>query len=41
MQEINCTLNLEKDGNTVMFLIIEKARENIFNFSEKTTKVNF
>lgn len=41
MQEINCTLNLEKDGNTVMFLIIEKARETIFNFSEKTTKVNF
>lgn len=41
MQEINCTLNLEKDGNKAIFLIIEKARETIFNFSQKITKVNF
>ena len=30
-QQINFTENLERDGNTVMFAIIEEAKETVFS----------
>ena len=34
MQKVDFTGNLEWDGNTIFFFIIEEAKENILNFSE-------
>ena len=39
MQQINFTENLERDGNTQMFFIIEEAKETALDFSKGTVKV--
>ena len=39
IQQINFTANLEREGNTSMFFIIEKAKETVFEFSQGTIKV--
>ena len=39
IQQINFTANLDRDGNTAMFFIIEEAKENILDFSQGTVKV--
>ena len=39
IQQINFTDNLEREGNTTMFFIIEKAKETNFEFSQGTIKV--
>ena len=38
IQQINFTANLDRDGNTTMFFIIEKAKKNSFEFSQRTVK---
>ena len=38
-QEINLTGNLERDGNTMIFFIIEEVKEIILGFSQGTLKV--
>ena len=35
----NFTGNLERDGNTQMFFIIEEAKGTVLGFSKKTMKV--
>ena len=37
--QINFASDLEREGNTTMFLIIEKAKETVFEFSQGTVKV--
>ena len=39
MQQISVTINLDRNGNRVMFFIIEEAKETMLNFSERTAKV--
>ena len=39
IQQINFTANLDKDGNTTMFFIIEEAKEIVLDFSQGTVKV--
>ena len=39
IQQINFTANLDREGNTKMFFIIEKAKETVFEFSQGTVKV--
>ena len=39
IQQINCTANLDRAGNTTIFFIIEEAKETIFEFSQGTVKV--
>ena len=39
IQQINFTANLDRDGNTTMFFIIEGAKETVFEFSQGTVKV--
>ena len=39
IQQINFRANLDRDGNTTMFFIIEEAKETIFEFSQRTVKV--
>ena len=39
MQQINFTGNLEKEGCTTMFFIIEKPKETGLDFSRGTIKV--
>ena len=39
IQQINFTANLEQEGNTTMFFIIEEAKETILDFSQGTIKV--
>ena len=34
IQQINFTANLDRAGNTTMFLIIEEAKETVFEFSQ-------
>ena len=38
IQQINFTVNLDRDGNTTMFFIIEEAKETVLNFSQGTVK---
>ena len=38
-QQISFTGNLERDGNTQMFFIIEKAKETVLDFSKVTVNV--
>ena len=33
------TANLDRDGNTTMFFIIEEAEETVLDFSQGTVKV--
>ena len=39
IQQINCTANLDREGNTTMFFIIEEAKETVFEFLQGTVKV--
>ena len=39
MQQINFTANLDRAGNTAMFVIIEEAKETILDFPKGTVKV--
>ena len=39
IQQINFTENLDNDGNTTIFFIIEEAKDTILNFSQGTVKV--
>ena len=39
IQQINFTANLDQNGNTAMFFIIEEAKETILDFSQRTVKV--
>ena len=39
IQQINFTANLDRDGNTTIFFIIEQEKEIIFEFSQGTVKV--
>ena len=38
IQQINLTANLDREGNTTMFFIIEEATEDILDFSQGTVK---
>ena len=33
IQQINFTANLDRDGNTTMFFIIEEAKETVFKYN--------
>ena len=39
IQQINVTTNLDRAGNTIMFIIIEEAKETVSDFSQGTVKV--
>ena len=39
IQQINFTANLDKEGNTTMFFIIEEAKGTVLDFSQETVKV--
>ena len=39
IQQINFTANLDRNGNTTMFFIIEEAKETVWDFSQGTVKV--
>ena len=39
IQQINFTANLDRDGNTGFYFILEEAKETIFEFSQGTVKV--
>ena len=39
IQQTYLTTNLDRVGNTIMFFIIEKARETVLDFSHETVKV--
>ena len=40
IQQINFTANLDRDGNTRMFFIIEEAKETVLGFSQGTVKIS-
>ena len=39
IQQISFTANLDRAGNTIMFFIIEEAKETVLDFSQGTVKV--
>ena len=39
IQQISSTANLNRAGNTIMFFIIEEAKETVLDFSQGTVKV--
>ena len=39
IQQINFTANLEQAGDTIIFFIIEEAKENFLDFSQGTVRV--
>ena len=39
IQQINFAANLDRDGNTTIFFVIEQAKETIFEFSQGTVKI--
>ena len=39
IQQINFAANLDRDGNTTIFFVIEQAKETIFEFSQGNVKV--
>ena len=39
IQQINFTVNLDRNNGAVMFFISEKAKETVFEFSQGTVKV--
>ena len=39
IQQIDFTANLDREGNTTMFIIIKKAKETVAEFSQGTVKV--
>ena len=38
IQKINFTANLDRDGNTEFYFILEELKETVFEFSEGTVK---
>ena len=40
-QQINFTANLDRQGITTMFFIVEEAKEIVLDFSQETIKVCF
>ena len=39
IQQINFTANLNREGNTSFYFILEEAKETVFEFSQGTVKV--
>ena len=39
IQQINFTANSDRAGNTIMFFIIEEAKETVLDFSKGTVRV--
>ena len=39
IQQISFTVTLDRAGNTIMFFIIEEAKETVLDFSQGTVKV--
>ena len=39
IQKINFTANLDRAGNTRIFFILEKAKETVLDFLQRTVKV--
>ena len=39
IQQINFTGNLDRDGNTTIFFVLEKAKETVLDFSQGTVRV--
>ena len=39
IQQINFTTNLDRDGNTRIYFILEEPKETIIDFSQGTVKV--
>ena len=39
IQQINFIANLDRDGNTRIYFILEEAKETLLNFSQGTVKV--
>ena len=39
IQQINFAANLDRDGNTTMFFIIEESKETVLGVSQGTVKV--
>ena len=39
IQQITFTANLEREGNTTMFFIIEEGKETILDFPQETVEV--
>ena len=39
IQQINFTENLDRPGRTIIYFILEKAKENVFEFSQGAVKV--
>ena len=39
IQQINFTANLDRDGNTRFYFILEEVKETIFEFSPGTVKI--
>ena len=39
IQQINLTANLDRAGNTRIYLILEEAKQTILNFAQGTVKV--
>ena len=39
IQQINYTANLDRAGNTRIYLILQEAKETILNFAQGTVKV--
>ena len=39
IEQINFTANLDREGNTRFYFILEKAKETVFEFSQETVKV--
>ena len=39
IQQFNFTANLDRNGNTTIFFIIEEAKETVLDFSQGTVKV--
>ena len=39
IQQVNFTANLDRAGNTRVYIILEEAKETILDFSQGTVKV--
>ena len=39
IQQINFTVNLDRDGNTRFYFIFEEAKETVYEFSQGTVKI--
>ena len=39
IRQINFTANLDRDGNTTIFFIIEREKETVFELLQETVKI--